>query len=123
MASLMSVKMEYDDRELKANLGRFPRKFHQQIDIIFDYNAFYATAWMKTNAPWHDDTGAARASLLAVANNQGKNHELNLSHGVHYGIWLEVAHNRKYQILASAQRHMGAKLMSDMRTAFRRATR
>lgn len=122
MANLFSVQLEYDDTELRRNIRGFDRRFNNAISLIFEYNAPYATAWMKTNAPWHDDTGAARASLFALANNHGTVHEMLLSHGVTYGIWLEVAHNRRYQILESAQRHIGAKLMGDMQTAFRNAT-
>jgi hypothetical protein len=121
MGSLYSIKLEYDDDELSRNLSNFDDRFNDLVSTVFEYNASYATAWMKANAPWHDNTGAARASLVAIANNRGKTHELLLAHGVHYGIWLEVAHNRRWQILASTQRHMGQKIMEDLRTAFRSA--
>ena len=119
MANLFSVRLEYDDDDLARTLGSFDRRFNNLVSNIFEYESAYATTWMKANAPWHDDTGAARASLNATAHSSGSSHELLLAHGVSYGIWLEIAHNRKYQILASAQRHMANKIMSDIKAAWR----
>lgn len=121
MGNLFSVKLEYDDDDLADRLSGFDRRFNNLVSAIFEYESTYATSWMKTNAPWSDRTGAARASLIATANNSGSRHELLLAHGVSYGIWLEIAHNRRYQILASAQRHMAQKIVNDVRKAWTQA--
>ena len=121
MGNLYSVKLEYDDRELRRSFNSLDRRLNDGISALFNYNAPYATGWMKTHAPWTDDTGAARASLVALANNFGHTHEMLLAHGVHYGIWLEVANNRRYEILESAQRHIAEKLMREMESVFKDA--
>lgn len=45
---------------------------------------------MKTSAPWNDITGNARNGLAARASVAGNGAKITLSHGVPYGIWLEV---------------------------------
>jgi hypothetical protein len=42
---------------------------------------------------------------------------------VTYAIWLNTKNNRKDEILQSAQRVIGNKIMADMRDAFRQASR
>lgn len=57
--------------------------------------------YAKTNAPWQDRTGAARAGLKAdVLDSPGVLTEIVLSHGVPYGVWLELAHGGKNAIIA-----------------------
>lgn len=113
--------MRFDDNRLTEKVHGFPRRLNAAVDEVFDADAAYGTAWMKTNAPWRDDTGAARASLAAMPARRGRTHEMLLTHGVHYGIWLETKYNRRDQIIASAQRVIGNKIMADMLEAFRQA--
>lgn len=58
-------------------------------------------AWMKENAPWQDQTGAARASLRAYV----KGKRIVLEHGVPYGYYLEMANQGQYSILFPAVDH------------------
>lgn len=55
--------------------------------------------YAKEHAPWTDRTGHARQSLHAGVEEQGDELILYLSHGVEYGIWLEVAHGGNYAIV------------------------
>ncbi|WP_133413314.1 hypothetical protein [Mycolicibacterium obuense] len=117
------MDLDFDAAELRKNLRSFGRRFDRQIGQTVDRSAETGTAWMKLNVRWRDNTGAARAALHAVPRHHGSTHELLLAHGVHYGIWLETAHNRKNEILSSAQRHIGSQIMADLRAAFRQAAR
>lgn len=112
--TMMKASVTYDTSELERKLSKVTRDVDKQIDTIFDYNALWGTAWMKLNAPWTDDTGAARASLTALALNHGSQHEILLAHGVKYGIWLEVANSGRFQILSPAMRAIGANVMKSM---------
>lgn len=62
-----------------------------------------AEAYMKTNAPWQNVTRNARNSLtgtVAVANSPRKTRiSLKLSHGMDYGVWLELKNGGKYAIV------------------------
>jgi hypothetical protein len=112
--SMAKASATWDTRELEEKLRRIGSDVDNQIDRIFDYNAAWGTTWMKLNAPWTDDTGAARSSLIAVAASRGSSHEITVAHGVHYGIWLEVANSGRFQILNPAMRAIGTNVMKSM---------
>jgi hypothetical protein len=108
------VRAEFNDKKLRKNLQTFDSKLRRNINMIFEYNAAYATGWMKQNARWTDRTGAARTGLTATHHSGKEFEELFLAYSVNYGIWLEVANDRKYAILTPALRIMGDKIMRDM---------
>jgi len=47
--------------------------------------------YSKSHAPWTDRTSHARQSLHGGVDIRGDQQVLYLSHGVEYGIWLELA--------------------------------
>jgi len=55
--------------------------------------------YAKHNAPWTDRTGNARQGLHGGVDVRGDQQVLYLSHGVEYGIWLEIAHGGNYAIV------------------------
>lgn len=55
--------------------------------------------YAKTHAPWMDRTGHARQSLHGGVESAGDELVLYLSHGVDYGIWLELKNSGKYAIV------------------------
>lgn len=52
--------------------------------------------YARTNAPWEDRTGDARAGLHAEAKSSGGDIVLTLEHTVEYGLWLEVIQNGRF---------------------------
>jgi len=56
-------------------------------------------SYAKLNAPWTDRTGNARQGLHGGVDTDGDQFVLYLSHGVEYGIWLELAHGGNYAIV------------------------
>lgn len=54
---------------------------------------------MRSNAPWQDQTGAARDGLTGEAFGDGIKQGVNLYHKVSYGIWLEVRWSGAYAII------------------------
>lgn len=71
--------------------------------------------WMKENAPWTDRTGNARQGLhteiVQVVNSMVR---IIMSHGVDYGIWLEVRHAGRYAIVSPALDHFAPKVWADV---------
>ena len=64
----------------------------------------------RQNAPWTDRTGAARAGLAGFADSTtgagglGKGtYWAGISHGVDYGIWLELRYNGRFAIVGPTQ--------------------
>lgn len=84
--------------------------------------------WMQDNAPWEDQTGAAREGLRATVGREntggdiarelaggssGDNFEFGIVvyHTVDYGIWLEIRWNGKYAIIQPTIEHWGHAVM------------
>lgn len=83
---------------------------------VADEKAKSMELWMKSNAPWTDRTGRARATLSAVVSDSGLyTSEIKISHGVSYGVWLEVAHGGKYAIISRTVDQFGAELWAGIR--------
>ena len=55
--------------------------------------------YSKTHAPWTDRTSHARQGIHGGVDERNGQHILYLSHGVEYGIWLEIAHGGNYAIV------------------------
>jgi len=63
--------------------------------------------YAKTHAPWTDRTSHARQSLHSGVDVRDNQFVLYLSHGVEYGIWLELAHGGNYAIVGpTADAHL-----------------
>jgi hypothetical protein len=89
-----------DFSELERNLQELDRKTRRGFDAAFAFQASRSLGEMKTQAPWTDRTGAARAGLNTNSGKEGPDTwVLTLAHGVSYGIWLELANSGTYAIV------------------------
>lgn len=114
---MAKIKFTFQKKSpLEKNLKEFKRKVNNQISAVMDYNAAYATGWLKQNAPWTDRTSAARTGLVALSNASGNSHEILMAYSVYYGIWLEVANSGKYAVITPGMRIIGKKVMDDMQS-------
>jgi len=86
-------------RELDRELGSFNDRMNKGVAAAMDYQATRSEISMKTNARWTDRTGNARGSLFTATKHEGTVHEMVLSHGMSYGIWLEVRFSGRYAIV------------------------
>lgn len=114
------VRFDFDYGEIKTRLKSLDDRIDRQIGLVVDVGATKSEAFMKTNAPWHDDTGAARTGLHAVTAHMGSKHEIILAHSMDYGIWLEVKNSGKYEIINPTMRTMGKEIMRDFDHLLRR---
>lgn len=109
------AKFTYNGGNLRRNLNELPERINRRVGVVVDANAAWGQSWARLNAPWSDDTGAARGGLFAFPESNGNTHTITFSHSVHYGIWLEIANSGKYQVILPAVRMTGAHLMNDLR--------
>lgn len=71
--------------------------------------------WMKTNASWTDRTGNARQTLhTAVETEAHEMVSIVLSHGMDYGIYLELRNAGKYAIIGPALDEFAPKVWADV---------
>lgn len=73
--------------------------------------------YMKAHRPWTDRTGAAKANLSAgvTESRMGYRQQIQLAHGVPYGVYLEYAMERRYAIIEPTMRIKGPDIISDLK--------
>ncbi len=70
-------------------------------------------AYAQSNAPWTDQTGAARAGLTASVFLEGGEVVLELAHSVDYGYWLEVIQDGTYAIIMPTLEALGPEIIQE----------
>ena len=94
----------------------YQEAIHKAVFTIAQRWAPEIENWMKENAPWTDRTGNARQTLYtAVRDVTNKMVSIILSHGIHYGLFLEVRHAGKYAIINPALDEFGPKVWNDVK--------
>ena len=96
---------------LRANVSGIDARMRKSITGRFATAEGRAVTYAKTNAPWTDDTAAARNGLGAVAITNQYHWELVVFHSVYYGLYLEVCNSGKYAIIMPTVKHVGEQLM------------
>lgn len=111
----MAFKLDYDSSSLKKNLDKIPAKLGAVVLMYAATKASEIEAKMKMNRPWTDRTGMAKATLNAKVSQPNSNTvRITLAHGVDYGIWLELAHEKNYAIIAPTVREEGPRIVNDL---------
>ena len=111
----MSFKLDYDSSALKKNIDKMSDKLGAVVLMYSATKASELQAKMKINRPWTDRTGMAKATLNAKVSQPSPTIvRITLAHGVDYGIWLELAHEKNYAIIAPTVREEGPRIVSDL---------
>ena len=111
----MAFQLDYDKSMLKKNLDEMSVKLGAVVLMYASTKAGELQGKMKLNRPWTDRTGMAKALLTAKVSQPSKQLvRITLAHGVEYGIWLELAHEKNYAIIAPTVREEGPRIVQDM---------
>lgn len=111
----MAFTLNYNQSTLSAGLDRMAEKFGAMVLMYAATKANELEAKMKQNRPWTDRTNMAKATLNAkVSQPDDKTVRITLAHGVEYGIWLELAHEKNYAIIKPTIDKEGPHLVSDL---------
>ena len=111
----MSFKIDYNSSSLSKNLDKMSVKLGALILMYASTKASEIQSKMKMNRPWTDRTGMAKTLLNAKVSQPDKNTiRITLSHGVDYGIWLELAHEKNYAIIEPTIREEGPRIVDDL---------
>ena len=102
---------------LVANVRGLEPRLAKVISGIMLGNESKVQNYARTNAPWTDRTGNARQGLAAKYSASGGVHIITISHGVPYGIWLEVKYAGRYAIIEPTIRAEGQRIMQSMKGA------
>lgn len=91
--------------------------FEAGMELYVHHFAERVEAHAKAEAPWEDQSGAARDGLHAEAHTSPVRYVIVLAHGVDYGIWLEVRWGGRFAVIMPTLETMGPQLMSELRLA------
>lgn len=80
-------------------LENAPTKSQIAIKMYAQEGAKKMETYAKIHRRWTDRTGRARASLVGWVETLANVTRIHISHGVWYGKYLELAHEKKYAIL------------------------
>lgn len=101
--------------KLRDNAGEVASDYEKFLDSQMRLMAVEGAAHMKTHAPWGDDTGRARSTLFTVTELKSSRKKIVFSHGVDYGIWLEIEHNGEHQVIMPSVHEIGKRLFKSLR--------
>ena len=101
--------------ELSQNLYEFQDRLKYAVQMYASTKANELEALMKANRKWTDRTGMAKARLNASISEPDENTiRITLAHGVEYGIWLELANEKNFAIIAPTLSQQGPRVIEGL---------
>lgn len=98
----------FDAFNLEKGLKLFENKSKAAIEMkIATKYAPQLQSNAQLNARWENRTGEARRRLNCDYETVSNGYKLILVHGVNYGIWLELAHEKRYAIIMETIEYVG----------------
>ena len=89
----------FDAHNLVDGFSQLGAKAEIAMMMYAQTGALRLQNYARQNRPWTDRTGHARQRLTGKASRVDTGFQIELSHGVDYGIWLENAHEKRFAIL------------------------
>lgn len=115
----MAISFDYYNSTLNKKLGSMEQKVASAILMYCATKAQTIESDMKQNRPWTDRTGMAKATLSAkVSQPDPQTVRITLAHGVEYGMWLELAHEKNYAIVAPSVNKFAPVVINDLNNIF-----
>lgn len=100
--------MRLDISDMAAKLAGMESKTDVALRVLAEQGAKKLESNAKNNARWTDRTGNARGRLNGRAQPISNGQRLILAHGVDYGIWLELANEKRFSIIPETLDYVGA---------------
>ena len=93
------MSFKFDASNLVKGIAEREIKTRAALGLYADTVAKKMETHAKSNKPWVDRTGRAKQSLNSSWKWVGDVARVELSHGVYYGIYLELCNEKKYAII------------------------
>lgn len=97
----------FDIQDLLNGMANFDSKKDAALRMFAESAAKKLEQNAKSNAKWTDRTGDARRRLNSGVAKVSNGFMIHLAHGVSYGIYLEKAHEKRYEIIQPTIEHVG----------------
>jgi len=85
--------------QVKANMQRYVEDVRGAVVSLAQRWSIEIENHAKENAPWTDQTANARQSLFTLVHVENGKVIIYLSHGVDYGVYLELKYQGRYAII------------------------
>ena len=91
--------IKFDANDVLEKLSRTETKSQIAIKMYAQEGAKKFENYAKNNRPWTDRTGHARQRLTGWVETLTNRVRIYIGHAVDYGVYLELAHEKRYAIL------------------------
>lgn len=88
-----------DASGLANGLTKLESKTDKAINMYAQTGAVKLQSYAQDNAKWTDRTGRARQTLKGTSEPYESGYKITIAHGVDYGVWLELAHEKRFAII------------------------
>lgn len=95
----MALEWTFDLDNLSKGIYMLDTKADAAVNMLAENAAATLESDAKQQAKWTDRTGMARKSLKGSVQKLPGVYRIILAHGVDYGIWLELAHEKRFAIV------------------------
>ena len=100
--------MRMDISDIAGKLESMGERADAAVRVFAEQGATKLRSSAQSNARWTDRTGSARTRLNAYVSATANGYRITLAHGVDYGIWLELAHEKRFSIIPETIDSVGA---------------
>lgn len=105
------ANFQFDPNNLLKGLTEFSTKSDAAMWMYVSTGALKLQNYAKAHRPWTDRTGAARQRLTGTPQAKPGGYRIALAHGVDYGIWLELAHEKRFAIIEPTLKAEGPEVL------------
>jgi hypothetical protein len=106
--------ISFDISDVLNGLANLNTRSKAALTVYAETVAKDFESYAKQNRPWKDRTGRARQGLTGYVKSIDNGYRIVIAHTVDYGLWLEMARNKKYAILEPTVRLKGQKAIDGM---------
>lgn len=109
----------FDMSKVVDGLNNFETSAKSKVRVYANTVAKDLEGHIRENRPWTDRTGQARQRMTGYVQETTKGFRIIIAHGVDYGIWLELAHEKRFAILEPTIRLKGPDIIKGMKELFK----
>jgi hypothetical protein len=103
----MADNLRFDLSGMIAGLTAGPNTIDAAVRLYAEQGALKLQNFARENRRWTDRTGHAKQRLTSYVGKISNGYRITLAHGVDYGLWLELANEKKYSIIPQALEYVG----------------
>lgn len=103
----MANGFRFDISGMVAGLTSAESAADKAIRVYAEQGALQFQNFARENRKWTDRTGQARQRLHGYVGTIPEGYRISLAHGVDYGLWLELANEKRFSIIPQTIEYVG----------------